>query len=139
MQRRMTLAPRRSKYRGMRTVQSKSLLLAALLAVGAAVGCYPKAGPAPGAISPKAVEYASTKWPGTTEAQLAEGKDLYQAKCNGCHAYPDLVAIEEDEWKSIMDRMTGKSDLPPEKSDVMLRYVLATRAELVAAAPAPAK
>ena len=71
----------------MRTVPSKTLLLVALLAVGAAVGCYPKAGPAPGAISPKAVEYASTKWPGTTEAQLAEGKDLYQAKCNGCHAY----------------------------------------------------
>jgi cytochrome c5 len=120
----------------MRTVQTKTILLVALVAAGAAVGCYPKAGPAPGAISPAAVEYASTKWPGTTEAQLAEGKDLYQAKCNGCHAYPDLVAIDEDDWKSIVERMTGKADLPPEKSEVILHYVLATRSELASAKPA---
>ncbi|MFO0612787.1 MAG: hypothetical protein U0414_09380 [Polyangiaceae bacterium] len=106
-----------------------------LVAAALIAGCYPKAGAAPGSISPEEVEWAAAKWPGTTEAALTEGKDLFMAKCNGCHSYPDLVAIDEDEWPSIVKRMTSKSDLPEAKADPILHYVLAARAQQAKSQP----
>src|SRR5690349_18731618 len=67
--------------------------------------CYPKTAPAPGALTADSVTWASEKWPGTTEPQLAAGHDLFLAKCNGCHGYPDLNDTSDDEWPSIAARM----------------------------------
>jgi cytochrome c5 len=120
----------------MRLPQTKTALVLPLLAAAAIAGCYPKAGAAPGSVSPAAVEWAAAKWPGETEASLTAGKDLFMAKCNNCHAYPDLVAIDEEDWPSIVKRMTGKADLPEDKADPILHYVLATRSEQAKSQPA---
>jgi hypothetical protein len=98
-----------------------------LLAAAFVAGCYPKAGPAPGAMAPTSVEWAAAKWPGDTEASRKEG--------HGCHGYPDLVAISEEDWPSIAKRMASKSDLPPEKGELLVHYVLTARHEQAAAAP----
>jgi len=102
---------------------SAALFTAALVATG----CYPKAGPAPGVLSADNAAWASTKWPGTTPESLAAGHDTFIAKCNGCHDYPDLAAIDDDEWPGIVDSMGDKADLDATKKEAVLHFVLAAR------------
>lgn len=102
----------------------------ALLAVGVlGAGCYPKGAPAGGALSAAGVASASARWPGVTAASLAAGHDHFVAKCNGCHDYPDLVAIPDERWTAIVERMAKKSGLGADERDAVLHYVLAARAE----------
>jgi len=101
---------------------------AVLFALGfLAAGCYPKSAAAPGTVSAGSVTWASTKWPGTTEASLAAGRATFLAKCNGCHGYPDLAAISDEKWPAIIERMGSKSGLDKPKSDEVLHYVLASK------------
>ena len=105
----------------------------ALFAVGlVGAGCYPKAGSAPAALSANAVASASARWPGVTESSLSAGRGLFLAKCNGCHGYPDLAAIPDDRWPSILEKMAKKSRLGAEERDEVLHYVLAARSEQAA-------
>ena len=92
-------------------------------------GCYPKAAPAPGALSANRVTWASTRWPGVTASALSAGRDLFLAKCDGCHAYPDLTAISEERWPGILEKMGKKSELSAEERDAVLHYVLASRSQ----------
>lgn len=108
----------------------------ALLGAALIAGCYPKAAPAPGAMSPASVEWAAAKWPGETEASLKAGRELFLANCNKCHGYPDLLANSEEDWPSDVKRMASKSDLTPENGDQILHYVLTARNEQASAKPA---
>ena len=90
-------------------------------------GCFPKAGPAPGAVSAEAVARASARWPGVTAGALSTGRDHFLAKCNGCHGYPDLAAVPEARWPDIVERMAKKSGLGADEKDAVLHYVLAAR------------
>jgi hypothetical protein len=92
-------------------------------------GCYPKAGPPPGALSANSVTSASTRWPGATASSLSAGRDLFLARCNGCHAYPDLAAISDERWPDILEKMAKKADLGDEQRDSVLHFVLASRSE----------
>jgi mono/diheme cytochrome c family protein len=103
--------------------------VALLAAAFTEAGCYPKAGPPPGALSANSVTSASTRWPGVTAGSLAAGRDLFLAKCNGCHDYPDLAAISDERWPNILDKMAKKADLGAEQRDAVLHFVLASRAE----------
>jgi cytochrome c5 len=100
----------------------------ALLAIGfMQTGCYPKSAPAPGALSPNSVTWASTKWKGVTESSLNAGRETFLAKCNACHDYPDLTVIPDEDWPSIVDRMGDKAELDPAKKEAVLHYIVAAR------------
>jgi hypothetical protein len=102
----------------------------ALFAIGIlGSGCYPKAGPAPAALSADSVARASTRWPGVTASSLSAGRDHFVAKCNGCHDYPDLAAIPDGRWPDIVERMAKKAQLGAEERDAVLHFVLAARSE----------
>ena len=102
----------------------------AALVVGVlGAGCFPKAAPAPPAVSASGVARAAARWPGVTAEALSMGRDRFLAKCNACHAYPDLPAIAEERWPAIVERMAKKSSLGAEERDAVLRYVLASRQE----------
>jgi hypothetical protein len=92
-------------------------------------GCYPKVAAPPAAVSADSATKASTRWPGVTPAALSHGHDLFLAKCNGCHGYPDLAAIPDERWPGIVEKMAKKSDLGPEDGDAVLHYVLTSRSE----------
>jgi hypothetical protein len=100
-----------------------------LFAACLASACYPKAGPPPAVLSESSVASASARWPGVTASGLSAGHDLFLAKCDGCHSYPDLAAIAEDRWPKILDSMGKKSHLTAEEHDEVLHYVLAARSE----------
>ncbi len=92
----------------------------------ALAGCgYPKSGAVPG---PADVASARARWPDTSEAKLARGRDLFIAKCNGCHGYPDVDRIDEAKWPGILSRMGKNAHLDAAESDDVLHFVLASRA-----------
>jgi hypothetical protein len=101
----------------------------ALLALGASAGCFPKAAAVPPPLSAEGVTWASTRWPGTSAGTLAAGREHFVAKCNGCHSYPDLVAIPEARWPDIVQRMAHKAGLAEVEREAVLRFVVAARAE----------
>ena len=112
----------------MKALRTKFVLPAALLAVALGVlGCYPKSGPAPGALSADSATWASTKWPGTTPESLAAGHDAFIAKCNACHGYPELSAIDDEEWPGIVESMGNKAELDASKKEAVLHFILAAR------------
>lgn len=89
------------------------------------VACgFPKTvdGPPP-AITPAQAERAAQEQPGVNQASLNGGRELYAAKCNGCHGYPDIATIPDEKWPEIMQRMGKKSDLTPEQSNQVLAFV----------------
>ena len=101
-------------------------LFAAVITV-AAVGCYPKSGPAPGAASAANVSWATAKWPDTTPETLAKGHDLFIAKCNGCHGYPDFAPIADEKWPKIVDSMGNHADFDEKQKEAVLRFILASK------------
>ncbi len=101
---------------------------AALVVVGLlSAGCFPKAAPAPPALSANSVTRASARWPGVTAEALAMGRDRFVARCNGCHGYPDLRAIAEDRWPGIVTEMGKKANLGDAERDAVLHFVLTAR------------
>jgi cytochrome c5 len=100
--------------------------LALVLAVGVAA-CFPKAGGVPAPLAPASVEAARGRWPEVSSESLAAGRELFVAKCNHCHGYPDLVATEEAKWPEIVERMGPRSHLGPAEVNLVLRFIQAAR------------
>jgi hypothetical protein len=104
--------------------------LAACLSVVSVVatGCgVPKTAAAPGALSPDQVAAATRRWPDATEAQLASGRATLTARCNHCHGYPDLDAVADERWPSILERMGKNAALDADQTQAVLRFVRAAR------------
>jgi hypothetical protein len=95
-----------------------------------ALGCtlFPKAGNVPEPVSEADVARASAKWPpGVSQESLQAGRAQFMAKCNHCHDYPDLRAIDEPDWPSIVKRMGQKAQLSPQDVDNVLHFILVAR------------
>jgi hypothetical protein len=67
-----------------------------------------------------------------TVASLSAGRDLFLAKCDACHAYPDLAAIADERWPDIVEKMGRKSHLAVEERDSVLHFILASRTDQAA-------
>jgi len=107
-----------------------NLLPAPLLALGVALtACYPKAGPAPQALSADSAARASTRIAGATPQSLAAGHELFIANCSRCHSYPDLASISEKEWPGIAASMSKKAGIAAPGNDQLLQFILAARSE----------
>jgi hypothetical protein len=96
------------------------------------MGCYPKAGPPPAALSANSLTWASARWPGETASSLSAGRDLFLAHCNVCHSYPELSAIPDDSWPSVLEKMGNKSHLNAQEKEAVLHFVLASRSDQAA-------
>src|ERR1700729_1410308 len=102
--------------------------VAGIVALGLATsGCYPKAGPAPDALSPENVAVAAKRWPDASAQKLSDGHDLFVRHCNACHSYPDLTSVEDNKWPKIIDSMGNNAHIGPPEKDAILRFVLAWR------------
>jgi len=101
----------------------------ALSALGLlAAGCiFPKAAPVPGPVSPADVDRGRYRWPDVDRASLSAGRDLFAARCNGCHDYPALTSIPEADWPPIVEKMARKAKLSREQGQLVLRFVLVAR------------
>ncbi|MFO0677032.1 MAG: hypothetical protein U0169_10875 [Polyangiaceae bacterium] len=113
--------------------RSKTHLLAIRIGVGAVTlaslgACgFPKTvdGPPP-VVTAEIAEREAKARPGTSLESLSAGRDLFAAKCNGCHGYPDLATVSEAKWPEILTRMGKKSDLSEAQTAQVLAFVRAT-------------
>ncbi len=96
--------------------------------LSSAAGCgYPKSGAVPEALGPADVTAAKARWPDADESKLAAGRSLFVARCNACHGYPDIRAIDEARWPDIVARMGKKAGLDPASTEEVLQFVLTAR------------
>jgi hypothetical protein len=68
--------------------------------------------------------WASQQWPGSTVATLAHGRDLYVAKCSGCHSLYAPTAVPPSRWPSTVDDMVQNAGLRPDERDLIVHYLL---------------
>lgn len=69
-------------------------------------------------------DYAATKWPGTTLADLAQGKTIYEQNCNKCHGLKDPNSRNEQGWNDIVPPMAKKAHLDQHNQDLVLKYLV---------------
>lgn len=89
----------------------------------------PKTAAAPPALSPTAVSLAQVRWPDATPASLASGREIFLAKCNACHGYPDIRAVDESRWPDILRTMAERARIDDAQRESVLRFVTAVRME----------
>jgi hypothetical protein len=71
-----------------------------------------------------------------TDADLADGRQLFEKKCDHCHGHPDVTYKSVDEWPVVMKRMASRADLSQQQHDNVLSFILAAREASAGAAPA---
>ncbi len=126
-------------YLGRMTNRVSPLRSGLAFLVAGTVGCgFPKSGPVPGAVSPDMVAVAKAKHPDANEAQLTEGRQIFEKRCNKCHGHPDVTYKSADEWPAVIKRMASKADLDPKQQESVLQFVLAAREVTLGPSPAAA-
>jgi cytochrome c5 len=76
------------------------------------------------AATPADVERAQTRWPGTTTAELEQGRALYRGRCTSCHQPVAPWRIGADEWPGHVAEMQDRSGLSEAEAELVLRYVV---------------
>ena len=51
------------------------------------------------------------------------GQKLYVAKCAKCHKFYDPAKYSDEEWHKWMVKMSKKSKLTPEQSEMLSHYI----------------
>ncbi len=60
--------------------------------------------------------WAAAAWPGTTIADLEHGRQLYGARCAGCHLPVAPASIAASAWPGHVDEMTTRAHLSPSEA-----------------------
>jgi len=105
----------------------RRLALLLLLILPGCFFLYPKSGPIPGVPSSASLEEARKKWPDVTQESLISGRQLFVAKCAGCHDTPDMHSVDLSEWPDVMKKMGPKSKLAEEQTELVLRFVITSQ------------
>ncbi len=98
----------------------KSLVLSAFVALLAA-GCARNTMPV---ASSADAERASQVWPGTTEADLHQGRKLYIARCSGCHLPVAPASVAPGEWPGHVAEMQERANLVGDEATLVERYLV---------------
>jgi mono/diheme cytochrome c family protein len=95
----------------------------ALVWIGAlGAGC---ARSVPPPATPTDASWAATTWPGTTLAALDQGRQLYGARCAGCHLPVAPASIAPAAWPGHVDEMTTRAHLTPIEAELVTHYLVA--------------
>ena len=70
---------------------------------------------------------AAQKFPGTTLADLQQGKLLYEQNCGKCHGLKKPASRSEEAWRKVMPPMARKAKIDAQKEEMILKYVLTMR------------
>ena len=68
---------------------------------------------------------AQARWPDTTSASLDDGRELFVARCSGCHPLPSPERFGFQRWHSILDTMGERARLTGAERELVLRYLTA--------------
>lgn len=98
------------------SISRAALSLAACLAVSCASAIPP---PTTGD-----VERVRSRWSDLTLEDLKQGRDLYVAKCAGCHPLKDPSELAPSAWPSAVDDMVDEAHLSSDERDAIVRYLV---------------
>ncbi|HKA91116.1 MAG TPA: hypothetical protein VKE22_25815 [Haliangiales bacterium] len=81
-----------------------------------------------GATLPVATEIDATRaaerFPGTTAADLAHGRKLYQGRCGACHRPVQPAKVPSAEWPGHVHEMQQRAHLSDEEAALVERYLV---------------
>jgi cytochrome c5 len=97
-------------------------LVAAVLLL-AAVSCGGGAVPHP---TEAHLARARARWPDATAASLERGRELYVARCSGCHPLHPPDTQPAARWAAVLDQMAPRAKLSADERELVLRYLTAT-------------
>jgi len=69
---------------------------------------------------------ARARWPDATAASLERGRDLYVARCSGCHPLHPPGSQPAARWATVLDQMAPRAKLTGDERELVLRYLTAT-------------
>ncbi len=58
---------------------------------------------------------------------LAQGRELFVARCAHCHALPAVDSSSRSDWEGILPRMARKSGLDPAQAAAVRAFVVTVR------------
>jgi cytochrome c1 len=68
--------------------------------------------------------WAALAWPGTTHADLIEGRRLYIENCSGCHGLKSPMDYTENQWKENVSEMRQRAKIKEADSQLILKYLI---------------
>ncbi|MFN0203336.1 MAG: hypothetical protein ACKVTZ_17550 [Bacteroidia bacterium] len=98
------------------------------MAMGLLIACSPKIG----ALTQADADKIASAYPGTTLAELKEGKTLYETHCNACHALKNPTSMSAAGWAKIVPPMVegtnkkaGKQVINAKQETIIIKYLAA--------------
>jgi len=69
--------------------------------------------------------YAAQHWPGTTLAELEQGRALFVQTCAGCHTLKNPTSHSPAGWRAEVEQMRGKKGvaLDDQQAELIIRYL----------------
>jgi hypothetical protein len=115
----------RVNFTPVKTPQSSLLvtgIVCTLLAL-MALACAGKFLPVP---SEGQAAYATRSGKPSTVSTLDQGRDLYVARCDKCHALPAVQDHSPEKWDRIMNKMKLEAELTPREDYLVRTYVVSS-------------
>ncbi len=75
-------------------------------------------------------QLATGRWPGTTVAQLEQGRAAYVAHCSRCHALHVPEEYPASDWPALVDAMADRAQLGAADREAIVRFLVTTSARL---------
>ena len=97
----------------------KKLFVISLISVLAACASFKPLAPAQ-----SDADRATKKFPGTTLADLTEGKSIFETKCHKCHSLKKPFSKSEDTIAKALPRMAKRANIDSKQQDLVLKYLL---------------
>jgi cytochrome c5 len=72
---------------------------------------------------------ARSRWPDTTRASLERGRELYVARCSGCHPLHAPSSHSSAIWAAMVDQMAPRARLKGSERELVLRYLTAASSD----------
>jgi cytochrome c5 len=67
---------------------------------------------------------AANKIPGTTLADLNQGKAIFEDKCHKCHSLKKPFSKSEKDIEDAMPKMAKRAKIDSQQEDLVLKYLL---------------
>jgi len=67
---------------------------------------------------------AAQQFPGTTLADLEQGKSIFEQSCNKCHSLKKPFTKDAETIKQVLPKMAKRAKIDSKQEDLVLKYLL---------------
>ncbi len=72
---------------------------------------------------------AQEKFPGTTLADLEQGKSIFEHSCKKCHSLRKPFTRDEETVRNVLPKMAKRAKLDNHQENLVLKYLLTMKLE----------